>query len=83
MDDYEKCVAAHYIGHLAQTAAHALFWHRTALDHANHADATLVESFMPSLYANLGRAYEQTGDTAQAKHFYDLAAALGLVHEEE
>jgi hypothetical protein len=38
---------------------------------------------MPSLYVNLGHAYEQTGDAVQAKHFYDLAAALGLVHEEE
>jgi hypothetical protein len=83
MDDYEKCVAAHYVGHLAQTPADALFWHQTALDHACRTDATLVESFMPSLYVNLGHAYEQTGDAVQAKHFYDLAAALGLVHEEE
>jgi tetratricopeptide (TPR) repeat protein len=82
-DDYEKCIAAHYVGHLAQTPADALFWHQTALDHANHADAMLVESFMPSLYVNLGHAYEQTGDTAQAAHFYDLAASLGLVHEEK
>lgn len=82
-DEYEKCVAAHYVGHLAQIPAEALFWHQTALDHANRADAVLVESFFPSLYVNLGHAYEQTGDAAQAKYFYDLAAALGLVHEEE
>ncbi|MAT97967.1 MAG: hypothetical protein CL608_12545 [Anaerolineaceae bacterium] len=82
-DDYEKCIAAHYVGHLAQTPADALLWHQTALDHARHAEAALVESFMPSLYVNLGHAYEQTGDTAQAKHFYDLAAALGLVHQRE
>ena len=82
-DDYEKCVAAHYVGHLAQTPAEALFWHQTALKHANRANPLLDESFLPSLYVNLGHAYEQTGDATQAKHFYDLAAALGLVHEEE
>ena len=82
-DDYEKCVAAHYVGHLAQTPAEALFWHQTALGHAKRTDAALVEGFLPSLYVNLGYAYEQTGDTAQAQHFYEMAAALGLVHQEE
>ena len=81
-DDYEKCIAAHYVGHLAQTSAEALFWHQTAVEHANRAEAALVESFMPSLYVNLGYALEQMGDAAQAKHFYDLAAELGLVHGE-
>ena len=80
-DDYEKCVAAHYVGHLAQTPADALFWHQTALEHAAKADAALVENFMPSLYVNLGHAHEKMGDAAQAKHFYDLAAALGLPHQ--
>ena len=82
-DDYEKCIAAHYVGHLAQTPAEALFWHQTALAHANRAEAAQVESFMPSLYINLGHAFEQMGDAAQAKHFYDLAAELGLVHGDE
>jgi hypothetical protein len=80
-DDYEKCIAAHYVGHLAQTPAEAIFWHQTALDHASGSDASLVESFMPSLYVNLVNAHEQLGDAAQAKHYYDLAAALGLVHQ--
>ncbi|MCB8981765.1 MAG: hypothetical protein H6657_30530 [Ardenticatenaceae bacterium] len=82
-DDYEKCIAAHYVGHLAQTPADMLFWHQTALDHAARADHELVESFLPSLYVNLGHAYEQTGDPDQANHFYDLAAALGLVHKHD
>jgi hypothetical protein len=81
-DDYEKCIAAHYVGHLAQTPAEALFWHQTALEHANQTEAALVESFLPSLYVNLGHSYEQTGDQEQAKHFYGLAAELGLLHQE-
>jgi tetratricopeptide (TPR) repeat protein len=81
-DDYEKCIAAHYVGHLAQTPAEVLFWHQTAVEHANRADAAQVESFRPSLYVNLGYAFAQVGDAAQAKHFYGLAAELGLVHGE-
>lgn len=82
-DDYEKCIAAHYVGHLAQTPAEALHWHQTALDHASRAEAALVESFMPSLYVNLGHAFEQMGDDAAASHFYGLAAALGLIHKND
>ena len=83
VDDYEKCIAAHYVGHLAETAESQLFWHTTALAHANKAEAAQVASFMPSLYVNLGLAYEQTGDAKQAKHFYDLAATFGLVHQSD
>jgi tetratricopeptide (TPR) repeat protein len=80
-DDYEKCIAAHYVGHLSQPPTDTLFWHKTALAHASKAEAAQVESFMPSLYINLGHAYEQMGEADQAKHFYALAAALGLVHQ--
>lgn len=80
-DNYEKCVAAHYVGHLGHTAEEQLFWHKTALVHADKAETSEVESFMPSLYINLGYAHEQTGDAAQANHYYTLAAALGLVHQ--
>lgn len=80
-DDYEKCVAAHYVGHLAQSPADALLWHQTALEHANRAEQSLVESFLPSLLVNLGQAHEQLGHTAVAQKFYQQAAALGLVHK--
>ena len=82
-DDYEKCIAAHYIGHLAQTPDELLFWHKTSLAHAQQTNPKLVEPFMPSLYVNLGHAYEKIGETEKANHFYDLAAALGLVHQGE
>ncbi|MFZ1399147.1 MAG: hypothetical protein WAS33_19730 [Candidatus Promineifilaceae bacterium] len=78
---YEKCIAAHYVGHLAQTPEALLFWHGTALEQASQADPALVESFLPSLYVNLGYAHEQNGDKASATRYYDLAASLGLVHQ--
>ena len=32
---------------------------------------------------NLGDAYEAIGNLAEAKRYYDLAAGLGLVHQDE
>jgi hypothetical protein len=39
-----------------------------------------VRSFYPSLYVNMGAAYEALGDLAEARRYYDMAAELGLVH---
>ena len=80
-DDYERCVAAHYVGHLEADPAAALRWHLVALDHARLVDAERVAEFLPSLYVNLGQAYALTGDSALAEHYYQLAADLGLVHQ--
>ncbi|MBK7781552.1 MAG: hypothetical protein IPJ58_12455 [Ardenticatenia bacterium] len=80
-DDYERCVAAHYVGHLEADPAAALRWHLAALDHAQLADAQLVADFLPSLYVNLGQAYEVIGDAVLAERYYRLAAELGLLHQ--
>lgn len=80
-DDYERCVAAHYVGHLEADPAAALRWHLAALAYARQVEAERVAEFLPSLYVNLGRAYELTGDAALAERHYELAAELGLVHQ--
>lgn len=80
-DDYERCVAAHYVGHLEVEPAAALRWHLVALDHARLADAERVADFLPSLYVNLGQAYALTGDATLAERYFRLAAGLGLVHQ--
>lgn len=80
-DDYERCVAAHYVGHLEADPAEALRWHLLAMDHARLADAERVAEFLPSLCVNLGPAYELTGDSTQAERYYRLAADLGLRHQ--
>lgn len=80
-DDYEKCVAAHYIAHLEDDPGEALRWHSAALEHAQRAERELVEPFFGSLYVSLGRSYELTGDDSKAAHYYSLAAELGLVHQ--
>lgn len=81
-NDHEKAVAAHYVAHLAEPSD-ALAWNQLALDHALLADPAAVEAMMGSLYVNLGSSFEHAGDAEQARHYYDLAAAAGVVHQPE
>lgn len=81
-DDYDRCVAAHYVAHLEPDASEALRWNLAALTHARLADQALVEGFYGSLYVNLGHSYERTGDAPRAEEYYDLAAAHGVKHQE-
>ncbi len=78
-DDFEACVAAHYVARFQPTAEQTLHWNREALKYADAAAAERVKDFYPSLYLNLGRSYEQLGDQAAAQCFYALAQSLGAV----
>ena len=80
VDDYERCVAAHYVAHLEPDPAEALRWNTTALAHARLADQRLVADFLGSLYVNLGHSHEVTGNAVQAATYYALAAEHGVVH---
>lgn len=79
-NDYEKCIAAHYVAHLEYDSAEALKWNLAALSHSKLADAALISGFLPSLYVNLGRSYELAGNAVQSAYYYELAARHGLVH---
>ena len=79
-NDYERCIAAHYVAHLENDPRQALCWNLRALEHAERADQNLVTEFLPSLYVNLGRSYELTGQDELAARYYGAAAELGLVH---
>ena len=82
-DDYEACVAAHYVARFQTTPQAALEWNQEALTRANAVGDERVRDFFPSLYVNLGRAHEQLGHDAEASQYYQLAADLGLVHQAE
>ena len=73
-DDYEACIAAHYVARHQPTFADNLHWNEVALAHANAAYGEQVRDFYPSLYLNLGHAYEVNGDLAAARLHYELAA---------
>ncbi len=74
-DDWEACVAAHYLARHQPTPQDALRWNQEALDRAHGVTDDRVRGFFPSLYLNLGHAHEQLGDLDQARRFYDRAAA--------
>ncbi len=80
-DDYEACIAAHYVARFQATPEQTLRWNQLALERAAAAAADRVRDFYPSLYLNLGRAYEILGDLAEAQRYYDLAADLGVTHQ--
>jgi hypothetical protein len=80
-DDYEASMAAHYAAHLEPDPATALEWDLEALRRARLDERT--SEFLPSLCVSLGVSFERVGDAAQAREYFELAAALGLVHQAE
>ena len=74
-DDYDACVAAHYVARHQKTPAQSLHWNQEALDRAHAVNDERVHGFYPSLYLNMGKAHEDLGDRKEAKRFYELAAA--------
>lgn len=73
-DDYEACIAAHYVARHQPTFADNLHWNEVALARANAADGDQVRDFYSSLYLNLGHSYEVNGDLSAARLQYELAA---------
>jgi tetratricopeptide (TPR) repeat protein len=70
-DDVDACVAAHYVARHQETPAETLRWNELALTHAISASADSIRSFYPSLYLNLGKSYEDLGDTSRARELYE------------
>ena len=73
----DACIAAHYVARLQDEPERILHWNQEAL---RYADAVVAEgtnseiiAFYPSLYLNLGKSYEDMGDTVTATHYYHLA----------
>jgi tetratricopeptide (TPR) repeat protein len=80
-DDYDFCIAAHYIAHLEENPESALEWNLKALVHAKLVNDNRVEVFYASLFVNIGRSFELLGDLEQAQHYYEHANEHGLEHE--
>ena len=80
-DDYDACIAAHYVARFQDSAEESLHWHQLALHHANTVNNERVKDFYPSLYLNLGRSYELGGNPDKARRYYEFAAELGFIHQ--
>lgn len=80
-DDYQACIAAHYLARYQEDPKERLRWNQEALERANAVESSRIETFFPSLYLNMGHSYELLGHQEEAQRYYDLAAALGVVHQ--
>ena len=74
-DDFEACIAAHYVARHQETLDAELAWNREALTRADAVADARVRDFYPSLYLNLAHSLEQLGHIATAHEHYSLAAA--------
>jgi tetratricopeptide (TPR) repeat protein len=81
INDYEACIAAHYLARFQDTAENAHQWNLIALQHANAIHDESVNDFLPSLYLSLGNSYEVLGNIVEAQKYYQLAAELGFIHQ--
>jgi hypothetical protein len=79
-DDYEACIAAHYVARHQSDPKERLRWNQLALDKADAVADDRVKEFYPSLFLNMGQSHELLGNLGEAKRYYDQAAELGAVH---
>ncbi|MEU0844247.1 hypothetical protein ABZ370_32880 [Streptomyces sp. NPDC005962] len=79
-DDYEHCVAAHYLARHQPTPEETLRWNQECLDRADAVGDDRVRGFYASLHVNMGSAYRALGDSDAAhRHFVRAAARIGDV----
>ena len=82
-NDYEACVAAHYVARCQTTPQDVFVWNQKALEHAMLVSDDSVKEFYPSLYLNMGKSFQDTGNPEEARKYFNLAAALGAEHQED
>lgn len=75
-DDYERCVAAHYLARHQDGPHQSLEWNERCLALADRVADDRVAAFYPSLYLNIGKSHEELGERQAAQHSYQLAAAV-------
>ena len=92
-NDYEACIAAHYLARHQENPQDALRWNAEALRSAEAFQRAQAETvprlqgpdvaeFLPSLYLNMGQSYERLGDLTEANRYYEVAASLGFPHQD-
>ena len=80
-DNYEACIAAHYVARHQENPRERLHWNQIALEKADAVEDDRVQDFYPSLFLNMGHSHELLGNITEAKRYYDLAAKLGVIHQ--
>ena len=73
-DDYDACMAAHFLARHQDSPQATFKWNQEALSRANAVGDDRVQSFFSSLHLNLGHSYETLGKLAEARRHYQMAA---------
>ncbi|GIH22734.1 hypothetical protein Aph01nite_10440 [Acrocarpospora phusangensis] len=77
-DDYEACIAAHYLARHQSTPEDILRWNQECLDRADRVGDERVRGFYPSLHLNLARAHQDLGASGKAReHYLSAAECIG------
>ncbi|MFJ9077398.1 hypothetical protein ACIRO3_19480 [Streptomyces sp. NPDC102278] len=74
-DDYEACVAAHYLARRQPTPEDTLYWNRVCLARADRVGDERVRAFYPSLHGAIARAHLELGRPDEARPHFEAAAA--------
>lgn len=72
--EYEAAIVAHYMARIQTTTEEVLHWNLQALLHADKVGDDSIHAFYPSLYLNIGKAYEDLGNISEAIKNYELGA---------
>jgi len=72
-NDFEKCIAAHYLARHQTSTKDKLQWDKTALDFALKINDSSIQSYLPSLYLNIAKCYEDLKDYDNAGINYQNA----------
>nr|WSY52037.1 hypothetical protein OG999_19155 [Streptomyces sp. NBC_00886] len=74
-DDYEACVAAHYLARHQPTPQQTLHWNQECLNRADLVGDDRVKGFYASLHMNMAKAYGDLDEPGKACEHFELAAA--------
>lgn len=66
-DDFDACIAAHYLARHQPNAKETFRWNKVALERAGAMEEETVKGFYPSLYLNMGKSHEDLGDPDEAR----------------
>ncbi|MFF0446089.1 hypothetical protein ACFYT4_06690 [Streptomyces sp. NPDC004609] len=73
-DDYEACVAAHYLARHQPTPEETLHWNRECLSRADLVADERVEGFYASLHLNMARSHLDLGEPGAAREHFVRAS---------
>jgi rifampin ADP-ribosylating transferase len=75
-NDFEKFTAAYYVARQQKNVPDKLKWLKTVLEFGLKINNDTVRPAFPSLYLNIAKCYEDSGDLGNAKKHNDLAISF-------